>query len=132
LNGLDRNVFAGWANDFLISNPARAAIYLKRAERLQRAGAQDPMWLDSWLRLLPVYRKWLADDLDGTLSTLTATVTNDAPRLETSPRINLYLDAGDVMMALGRVRDAEHLYNNQLMHCGIRHGYLALVDYARG
>jgi tetratricopeptide (TPR) repeat protein len=129
-DGIDENVRAAWANEFMVGNSLKAQKYLRRAQQLQlggkysRANVSDP-----WLRLRPAYKKWLADDVDGALADLTETLRRDGGQLDAYRTEDLNLLAGYFMVTLGRLRDAERLFS-EMPNKGGQPGQVALVAYA--
>jgi tetratricopeptide (TPR) repeat protein len=124
----DKNILAAWANQFLLGDVVRARTYRERAERLRRDGASGVS--DTWLRLLPTYEKWLADDVEGTSTALTGMFAHDdTGPLESLSRQDLYIDTGCMLLVLGRLHDAERMFN-KLVRDTVRQGYVSLVAFA--
>jgi hypothetical protein len=125
------NVLAAWANEFRIDNPQRAERYLRRAEQLQREGYYSAsLNSDSWLRFYDAYKRWLRDDVDAAFNEVITNVRRDDDRLSPAAREDMYIEAGQFMMTLGRLEDAERMFN-RITSDTVKPGYLALVDFAR-
>jgi len=131
-NDIDLNVRAAWANEFLINNPARAERYLARAEQLQRRGSYSGFAnSDSWLRFHHAFTRWLRNDVDEAFNEVVTTVERDDGQVAPAAREDMYVEAGQLMMTLGRLEDAARMFN-MITADHTRPGYLALVQYARG
>jgi len=130
-NDIDLNVRAAWANEFRINNPARAERHLARAEQLQRHGSYSAFAnSDSWLRFHHAFTRWLRNDVDEAFNEVVTTVERDG-RIAPAAREDMYIEAGQFMMTLGRLEDAARMFN-MITADHVRPGYLALVRYARG
>jgi tetratricopeptide (TPR) repeat protein len=128
---LDKNILAAWANQFLLGDVERARIYRERAERLQRDGARGVLVSDAWMRLLPSYEKWLADDVQATAAGVTEMFAHyDRKPIDRLSRDDLYTETGCLLLVLGRLHDAELVFD-KLVQDTLRHGLVSLVDFAR-